>query len=54
MREAEVVAAFYAALRADGWDVRTEVDFVDVVAERGQPASRLSSKPSNGVTAGAG
>jgi len=35
MREVEVVEAFSAALRADGWDVHTEVDFVDVVAERG-------------------
>jgi len=34
MDEAEVVAAFCAALRADGWDVRTEVDHIDVVATR--------------------
>lgn len=34
MNEAEVVAAFCAALRADGWDVRTEVDHIDVVATR--------------------
>ncbi|GAB4079967.1 hypothetical protein GCU67_00740 [Modestobacter muralis] len=34
MREAEVVAAFCAASRADGWDVSTEVDFIDVVARR--------------------
>ncbi len=32
--EARVVAAFCAALEADGWDVTTEVDFVDVVARR--------------------
>ncbi|WP_164702982.1 hypothetical protein [Modestobacter sp. KNN46-3] len=34
MNEAEVVAAFCAALRADGWDARTEVDHIDVVATR--------------------
>ncbi len=32
--EARVVAAFCAAFEADGWDVTTEVDFVDVVARR--------------------
>jgi hypothetical protein len=32
--EARVVAAFCAALGADGWDVTTEADFVDVVARR--------------------
>jgi hypothetical protein len=34
MNEAAVVAAFCAALRADGWNVRTEVDHIDVVATR--------------------
>ena len=32
--EAEVVAAFTAWLERQGWDVRTEVEFADVVAER--------------------
>lgn len=34
-RESEVVAAFVAWLRSEGWTVKTEVDFADVVAERG-------------------
>jgi hypothetical protein len=34
MTEAEVVEAFTAALRADGWEVQTEVRFIDVIAER--------------------
>jgi hypothetical protein len=33
-RESEVEAAFVAWLAADGWDVMTQVDFADVVAER--------------------
>ena len=33
--ERRVVEAFCAHLIADGWDVRTEVDFADVVAIRG-------------------
>lgn len=32
--ESEVVADFAAWLRTEGWTVTTEVDFVDVVAER--------------------
>ena len=32
--EAKVVAAFGDWLRCAGWDVHTEVDYVDVVAER--------------------
>jgi hypothetical protein len=32
--EAKVVAAFCDWLRCEGWDVQTEVDYVDVVAER--------------------
>jgi hypothetical protein len=34
VNEATVVTAFCAALRADGWDVETEVDYIDVVATR--------------------
>ncbi|WP_198588528.1 hypothetical protein [Geodermatophilus chilensis] len=34
MNEARVVAAFCTALEADGWEVRREVQFVDVVASR--------------------
>ncbi|WP_410592824.1 hypothetical protein [Amycolatopsis sp. lyj-23] len=34
MTEADVVKAFVAWLACDGWSVRTEVDQVDVVAER--------------------
>jgi len=34
LREAEVVAAFTAWLEADGWHVRHEVDWIDVVATR--------------------
>ena len=33
--EARVVAAFCAYLRANGWDVETDVKWVDVVARRG-------------------
>lgn len=33
-KESEVVADFVAWLQADGWSVTTEVDFVDVLAER--------------------
>ena len=33
--EDRVVAAFCAHLRAGGWDVATNVDWVDVVARRG-------------------
>ncbi|MGY1858090.1 hypothetical protein [Modestobacter sp. SYSU DS0290] len=36
MNEAAVVAAFSGALRADGWDVQTEVKYIDVVATRGE------------------
>jgi len=32
--EAKIVAAFGDWLRCAGWDVHTEVDYVDVVAER--------------------
>lgn len=34
MNEAEVVRLFCAALTADGWDVTTEVKWVDVVAHK--------------------
>ncbi|MGY1985442.1 hypothetical protein ACI792_04385 [Blastococcus sp. SYSU DS0669] len=34
--EARVVDAFCAYLRADGWDVKTGVKWVDVVARRGE------------------
>jgi hypothetical protein len=34
MIEAEVVRAFVAWLEHEGWSVRTEVGFIDVVAER--------------------
>lgn len=34
MIESDVVTAFTAWLNREGWSVRTEVDFVDVVAER--------------------
>jgi hypothetical protein len=34
MIEAEVVRAFVAWLDHEGWSVRTEVGFIDVVAER--------------------
>ena len=34
-KEAAVVAAFVAWLRRVGWKVETEVDFADVVAQRG-------------------
>ena len=34
-RESEVVAVFVAWLEREGWQVRTEVDWADVVAERG-------------------
>src|SRR5215471_16295859 len=34
-RESEVVADFVRWLQSDGWSVTTEVDWVDVVAERG-------------------
>lgn len=33
-KESEVVADFVAWLRSEGWTVTTEVDWVDVVAER--------------------
>jgi hypothetical protein len=34
MTEAEVVERFCTALRADGWTVTSEVEFVDVVARK--------------------
>ena len=34
MNEAQVVRFFCAALLANGWDVTTEVEYVDVVARR--------------------
>ena len=34
MIESDVVTAFVVWLNREGWSVRTEVDFVDVVAER--------------------
>jgi hypothetical protein len=34
MIESDVVVAFVAWLSRQGWSVQTEVDFVDVVAER--------------------
>lgn len=34
-RESEVVAVFVAWLDDEGWEVQTEVDWADVVAERG-------------------
>lgn len=34
MTEAEVVRAFVAWLEHEGWSVRTEVGFIDIVAER--------------------
>ena len=34
-REAEVVAAFVTWLEQEGWRVSTEVDWADVVAEKG-------------------
>lgn len=36
MTEAEVVTAFAACLVREGWAARTEVDHVDVLAERGE------------------
>lgn len=33
-KESEIVADFVEWPRRDGWDVTTEVDFVDVLAER--------------------
>lgn len=51
MREAEVVTAFCDALLADGWGVRTEVDFIDVVAERD---GRTLYAEAKGTTASSG
>jgi hypothetical protein len=50
-KESEVVADFVAWLRADGWSVTTEVDFVDVVAER--DGSRLVAE-AKGMTTSPG
>jgi len=36
LSEAEVVAAFVRWLEPQGWNVRTEVEWADVVAERGR------------------
>lgn len=33
-KESDIVADFVGWLRGDGWDITTEVDFVDVLAER--------------------
>lgn len=48
--EAEVVAAFVRWLEADGWTMRTEVAWADVVAERGNErliaeAKGMTSEP---------
>ena len=50
-RESEVVAAFTAWLRREGWDVRTEVEWADVVADRS--GERLIAE-AKGVTTAAG
>ena len=44
MREVEVVEAFCDALQADGWTVRTEVQFLDVLAERDGRTIRAEAK----------
>ena len=46
--ESLVVEAFCAWLRADGWTVTTEADYVDVVAERG--AQRLCAEAKGKTT----
>ena len=50
-REAEVVAAFTAWLERQGWHVRTEVEWADVVAERSGEKLIAEAK---GVTTGPG
>jgi len=44
MNEAQVVRSFCAALAADGWDVATEVGYVDVVARRDGATIRAEAK----------
>lgn len=44
MREAEVVAAFVACLQRHGWTTRLEVDWVDIVAERGADTVLIEAK----------
>lgn len=51
MIEAEVVRAFVAWLECEGWSVRTEVGFIDVVAERDGLTLLAEAK---GTTASAG
>ena len=48
-KELEVVETFVRWLRADGWTVRTEVDWADVVAERGN--ERLIAEAKGATTA---
>jgi hypothetical protein len=50
-RESEVVAAFVRWLAREGWRVRTEVDWADVVAERGDERLVAEAK---GMTAAPG
>ena len=50
-REHEVEAAFVRWLESNGWKVRTQVDFADVVAERGD--ERIVAEP-KGITTSAG
>jgi hypothetical protein len=57
--EARVVAAFCAWLRADGWDVRTEVAHVDVAATRDgvrllAEAKGITSEPGTDTDTGYG
>ncbi len=42
--EARVVAAFCAYLRTDGWQVDTDVKWVDVVAHRGEQTIYAEAK----------
>lgn len=50
-REHEVIAAFVRWLEVDGWLVRTEHEFADVVAERGEERLVAEAK---GVTTSPG
>lgn len=51
MVDADVVRAFVAWLEHEGWSVRTEVGFIDVVAERGGLSLLVEAK---GTTTSAG